>query len=520
VSSRTGDGGPPGAPVRRVDDAGTMTESSEVTTTRSQRSASLRSAAFHGSLWSASYRWSARLVSFATFVVLSRLLEPAEFGVVAMASAVAGFLGILVDFGLPRFVVHAPRADDVLRSTVLWCSLALGSAIALVQVLAAPLVATWLREPSVEPVLRVMALGYPLSALYGVLSAFQKRELKFKLLAVRGMVAVVVSAAVAVGLAVAGYGVWALVGQVLCYAGVSLVVLWLADPWVPRLLWSRQVFMSAFRYGRAALGAAVMDSVTSYGDGLVVGRRLGPDQLGYYSIAFRLVQVVLDLLVSVVHTVAFPILARAQDDARLLAAAYRRSVTQGVLISAPAVALLAALMPELVDLVFGPKWAPVAGVGAVLAVSRVLLVPLWFDSALLYAIGRVRLEFALSGAGAVTLVLAVVVGSFWGLEGVAFGLVGRSLVMWPLRMVVSCRLVDRPVLPVAAATVRIWAAAAVSGGVAWVVAQQTASQIAAVVSGSLFGLVTFMAAAWLLARNDFVYLVGTVRHVRLRRARE
>jgi PST family polysaccharide transporter len=478
---------------------------------RGRRAGALRAAALSGSLWSAMYRWSARLVSFVTFAVLSRLLDPEQFGVVAMAGAVAGFLGLLVDFGLPRFVVYVEAVDEVLRSTVLWSSLGLGLVIAGGQLVAAPLVADWLHEPGVLPVLQVMAIGYPLSALYGVMSAFQKRELKFRLLAVRGTVAVVVSAVVAVALALLGLGVWSLVAQVLCYSAVSVVVLWLADPWVPRLLWSPSVFRRAFRYGRTALGAAALDAVTSYADGLVVGRRLGVDQLGFYSVSFRLVQVVLDLLVSVVHAVAFPVLAQAKDDVRLLAAGYRRAVTQGVLLSAPAIAVLAALMPQLVHVVFGPRWAPVAGVGAVLAVSRAIVVPCWFDSALLYAVGRVRTELWMALLGAASLVLAVVVGAFWGLVGVALAMVFRSVVLWPVRLVVSCRVTGQSPLLLAWTTVRIWLAAGVAGLAALEVAGLVPSTVGGLVAGSAAGAAAFLAVGALLTRREMGYALVLLR---------
>jgi O-antigen/teichoic acid export membrane protein len=476
-----------------------------------KRSRSLRSAALSGSLWTAGHRWLARLVSFGTFAVLGRLLDPEQFGLVALAASVATFMGILVDFGLPRFVVHVTAADEEVRNTVLWCSLGLGIGIGGLQAACAPLIAALLDSPTVEPVLLVMALGYPMSAMYGVLAAFQKRALRFRLLALRGIVAVIASAGLAIILALRGWGVWALVAQALAYAAVSLLVLVVADPWRPQLPWSTAVIRDAFRYGRSALGAAAMDAVTSASDGLIVGRRLGVDQLGYYSVAFRLVNVVLDLLVSVVHAVAFPILARTQDDRQLLASAYRRSVTQGVLLSAPAMALLAALMPQLISTLLGPTWASVAGVGAVLAISRGLLVPAWFDSALLYAIGRVRDEFWLCTLGAVSVVVAVTFGAFWGLTGVAVALVARSLLLWPVRMVVSCRLTGQPVLPLAMAVLRIWLAAGLSGCATLLAVQSVSSQVLAIALGFAVGTVAFVGAAALLAREDLAYLLGSAR---------
>ncbi len=463
-------------------------------------SQSLRVAAVGGSMWSAAYRWSARLVSFLTFAVLGRLLDPSEFGVVAIASAVAGYLSILTDFGLHRFVVHMEEMDERQRSTVLWLATGLGVAVGLLQVAAAPAVAGWLHEPSVTLVLQVMAISYPLSALYGVMSGFQKRRLRFRLLAVRGMVAVVVSAGVAIVLAVLGFGVWALVGQVVSYSAVSLLVLWVDDPWVPRLLWSRETFGRAVRYGRPALGAAFMNSVGSQSDTLVIGHRLGTEALGYYSVATRLVQVVLDTMVSIVLTVAFPVLARARDDRVLLAAAYRRAVTQSVLLSAPAIAVVVGLMPDLIDLLFGPKWTAVAGVASLLAISRVLLVPAWFDSALLYAVGRVRIEMWLSVLGAVTVLLAAVLGSSWGLTGVAIGMLVRSLLMWPLLMVVSCRITRQPITPVMVKVVSIWVAAGLAGGLAALTGHFLASPVAAIGLGGCVAAIAFLGAALLLAR--------------------
>ena len=149
--------------------------------------------------------------------------------------------------------------------------------------------------------------------------------------------------------------------------------------------------------------------------------------------------------------------------------------------------------------------------------SRALLVPAWFDSALLYAVGRVRLEMWLSVLGASTVLAAAVVGSAWGLTGVAIGMLLRSLLMWPLLMVVSCKITGQRVLPLMAKVVGIWAAAALASALAALTGHLT-NPIAAVVLGGCLAAVAFLGAALVLARDDLKYLISSLRLLRGRTA--
>lgn len=166
-----------------------------------------------------------------------------------------------------------------------------------------------------------------------------------------------------------------------------------------------------------------------------------------------------------VYSVANPVFARAKSDPRMLAAAYSQSVTQAALISGPILAILAATFAPSLESIVGPKWLPAAVIGSLITIAEAIRVPIWFDKSLMYALARPGVELGLTVIDTAVLVVVVIVGTFWGIDWVAAGLVVRAMLAWPLRLVVSCRLTGQRPGPFASRLLRIWLAAAI--GAAW-----------------------------------------------------
>lgn len=464
-------------------------------------------------------KWGVRLLAFVVYATLGRLLSPGDFGTVAVAAAVIAWSSLLVDFGLPIFLIQAERVSPRTRDTVFWIGMGFAAVMGLVQIAAADLIAGWIGEPEVADVLRVLAVVFPLASIAGIQGAMFKRQLRFRAVALRGIVAVAASGLVAVVLALAGAGVWALVGQTIAFQAASVLALWLADPWRPRLSWDSSVARRALGFGAKSFGSFALDNLNGTADVLIVGHRLDAAAVGNYSMATRLVRVVLDSLVSVVYSVANPLFARAKHDRRLLGDAYTRAVTQAILVSAPALAVLAATFGPVLEIIVGPKWLGAAAVGSLITIAEAIRVPLWFDRSLLYALGRPGAALVLDCVDAVLLVGGVVIGVRWGLVGVGVGLCVRIGVMWPARLIVSCRLAGVGAARLTVREVRLWLAAAVCGGAAWLTldVSQGLSTLLALALAGLAGLVTYAVLIRAVAWSEGRYAIAALRSVLSRR---
>ncbi|HEU0214277.1 MAG TPA: oligosaccharide flippase family protein, partial [Jiangellaceae bacterium] len=189
--------------------------------------------AVRGLAWTMLRSVSSRLVGSLVFVVLARLLDPRAFGTIALASVFVVLLSLLVEAGFGEALIQRKEVTSSDLDTAFWLSNAMGTGLALIMAASAGVVGELLGQPELAPVLRVLSLVLVLAALASVPQALLRRELAFRQIAIRGVAATLAGGAVGVGMAVAGWGVWSLVGQILANTVVGTAALWLACPWRP-----------------------------------------------------------------------------------------------------------------------------------------------------------------------------------------------------------------------------------------------------------------------------------------------
>ena len=309
--------------------------------------AEFRTAVAVGVGWTAAQKWLVRISGVLTFVVLSRLLGPDDIGLVALALAFLGVLGVVADLGAATFLVQTRSWDERTRSTTFWTTLTLSLlATGLVVGLAAPLAAV-LGEPRLAPVFQALAPILVLSVTSAVPTAILQRELRFRELALREMAAGLISAVVGVGLAVAGAGVWALVGQSGTQALVSAVLVWRMSAWRPTGQVSREAFTELRRFGGPVLAVNLLQSVRDRLEQFLLGALVGVTALGYWTVAVRLLALLVEVSVAVLDSVTLPVFAAARTTAERFRRAFEYALSATQVLLVPALALLAVASPVL-----------------------------------------------------------------------------------------------------------------------------------------------------------------------------
>ncbi len=395
----------------------------------------LSRAAIKGVAWMGAEKWANHLVSLAVFVVLGRLLAPSAFGLVAAASVLILFLRIVVDQGFSRALVQRAdlTADHV--DTAFWTAVATGVFFTLVVAAGAPLVARLFSQPQLVSVVRALSVVCLLAALDTTQSALAERELNFRVQALRRLVATAVSCGVAVGLAAAGAGVWALVAQALVLEATTVALLWRMVSWRPRRRFSSACFKELFAFGSRYSGIRVLWFLETNGDDFLVGVFLGPVALGYYVVAYRVLVVFGELFQLTINHVALTTYSKLQDDRQRLHEAFYRSVGLASTVGLPAYTGLAMVAPHLVPAVFGAKWAPSVPVIQALSLVGMADSATAFNHNLLIALGEVREELRW---WLLTTILAIAVfgaSVSFGIDAVAFSYAGLTLALWPIRMI-------------------------------------------------------------------------------------
>jgi Membrane protein involved in the export of O-antigen and teichoic acid len=316
----------------------------------------LREKAISSVLWSATQTWGVRVISFLVMIALARLVVPEAFGLVAYATVFIAFAQIFVNQGFSDAIVQFSQLSREHLDTAFWASLLTGSILSLIGFFSAGVVADLFREPQLIPILRWLSPIFFLSALSSVQQAILRRELAFKSLTIRSLAANLFSSLVAVIMALKGYGVWSLVAKLLLAAMVNVVMLWRVSNWRPGFRLSIERFRELFVFGIHIVGGDFVDFLSVHSDDFLIGYFLGPVALGYYTLAYNLLIVTTDLLISVPNAVAFPMLSSLQADTASLKRAFRQVILLQSIVAFPIFLGIAALSSELIIQLYGTPW--------------------------------------------------------------------------------------------------------------------------------------------------------------------
>lgn len=377
--------------------------------------------AIKGVAWMSLQQWLGQAMSLGVFVLLGRLLTPRAFGVVAAAMVVVTFLRVLVDLGLSRALVQRGDIGDEHADTAFWVSVGFGFFLTALVAGLAPLIAQVYHQPALTWVLVALSSICILQALDSVQSALVERAMAFRVQSLRRLAAVAVSSAVAVGLALAGAGVWALVAQALVLEAVTVGLLWTLTVWRPRLRFSRTCLKELLGFGTAYTGTRIVWSVQQNADDFLVGVVLGTVALGYYAVGSRVLVVLSELLTLSINQVALTSYSRLQSSPERMREAFLESVGIASIIGIPANVGLAVLARPLVITFFGPQWVRSVPIMQALAVAGVIGCSSAFNHNLLLASGRVRSDLVWNLCTAIVSIVAFAAAVHFGVTAVAIG---------------------------------------------------------------------------------------------------
>ena len=393
-------------------------------------------------LWIAVDKWGTRFVSLFTLVVLARLLAPADFGIVALASTFVTFASIFVDYGFSKALVQRRDLEREHMDAAFWVTCVLGIALFVVTLAVAPMVAALMKTPELAPVLRWMAVALLVNAISGTPAALLERGLKFKQLAARRVTSSFVGGAVGIGVALLGGGVWSLVAQTIVGSVVGCVALWWASTWRPRFSFHMTSLRQLLPVGIGVFGIEVIGFLNGQADRLLIGFFMTPQDLGYYFMGVRVLQIMGELFSSVFSAMSLPAFSRMQDDRdRLRSWLYRFTGTSSM-ITLPIFFLAALLAPVAMPWVLGSQWQSSVPIFQVLTFVGALTAVAYYDRSALLALGRTRTAFLLTFGQSLLGLLFIAIALPFGILAVAIAVALRQYVYWPVRIIVLRNAID------------------------------------------------------------------------------
>ncbi len=381
----------------------------------------LRVKARSAALWSSGDVLIKNGLNFVVTIVLARLLTPQEFGTVALLALFSGIAGPFIDAGFSAALVQKQDVTHIDESTVFWFNLGAGSACAVTLFLFAPGIAGFYKLPVLEPLVWMVAANIIVTALSSVQMALMTKRLDFRTLMRVNTLGIVCSAVVAISMAWAGFGVWALAWQVTVLSGVTTALAWFFSPWRPTWCFSIQSLQILFGFGGYLSASTLLHNLYTNAYTVIIGRFFMVTELGLYQRAMGLSDSFSSLLSTVVGRVSFPVFATIADDPERMKRGARLSLQGSMLFNAPAMVGLCVVAEPLILTLYGEAWRPATPYLQILAIAGLFMPVHSINLNLLLAQGHSRQYFALEIAKKILGLISLLAGAYYaGVIGVAW----------------------------------------------------------------------------------------------------
>ncbi len=475
-----------------------------------------------GLKWMAVSQVTVQLARFGTNVVLARLLVPEMFGLIAMANVAINVLGVVRELGFGAAYIQRPIDGDEARRIAANTTFVLSAASNLflfaLASLAAPLIADGFQEPAVTPVLRFMFASFLFDALLSTPSLVLQKDLEFGRLATAEIFASAALAIVAIGGALAGWGVWSLVAGHLASKACHTVALYRLSRWRPRWEFDGRVARELFTYGKYLWAFGLLSAIGGSLDRMIMGRVIGASTLGVYSLALNLALLPTRQITTLVNRISFPALSAIQRDPERLRRASRRALSHVSFLSVPLGLGMSAVSPELVATVYGDRWEAAGPVLQVLAFYGMLLSISAVHGPVFRAIGKPDVMLYTSVVHQSLLIALLFVLAPYGVIGICFAVLLPLLVSSTISFVLVIRYLQFRPLDLLAPLLRSGTCAGLMyAGVEalqrqreWLDPHHVAIQL---LLAAGLGVGIYAATTLLLNRETLTDLLGTARSV-------
>ena len=308
--------------------------------------------------WRFMERCGAQGVTFVVSIILARLLDPSVYGTVALVSVFMLIMQVFVDSGMGNALIQKKDADDLDFSSVFWFNIAMCTLLYLIMFFAAPFISSFYGIPELTLIVRVMSLMLIISGMKNIQQAYVSRHMMFRIFFFTTLGGTVIAAIVGIAMAYMGFGVWALVAQMLVNAFVDTVILWITVKWRPKKIFSMSRLKGLFSYGWKLLISSVLDTVYNELRQLIIGKIYTPADLAQFNQGQKFPQFTVVNINASIDSVLLPTMSKAQDNPAAIRSMTRRAIKTSTYLMMPFMVGLAVCAEPAVRLIITDKWLP------------------------------------------------------------------------------------------------------------------------------------------------------------------
>lgn len=303
-------------------------------------------------------RCGTRGIAFVVQIVLARLLDPTDYGVLSLLTIFINLSQVFVQSGFNKALVQRNDVTEKDYSSVFYISLSVACVMYGVLFFSAPFISEFYNMPQLTSVLRVLAIILVPGAFNSIQNAKIMKEMRFKQLMRCTLISVVLSGIVGIVMAYYGFGVWALVGQQISNQVSICLIMLVVVKWRPRLVFEFSRVKVLFSFGWKILCSNLIDTAYQELRSLVIGKKYDSATLGYYNKGKQFPSLIINNVTAAIQSVMLPALSKEQDDKARMKAMMRRSIVTSSFFSFPFMAGLAAIAEPMISLLLTDKWLP------------------------------------------------------------------------------------------------------------------------------------------------------------------
>jgi len=385
--------------------------------------------------------FSTQFLRFAITIILARLLFPEDFGLMGLAAIFIGLIITVHELGLGAAIIQRKEIDEGHLSTAFWASINASLIFCLLTLLLSPLIADFFQEERLQAILSTLSFVFIIGSLMVVNKSILTKNLDFKKIAVIEICAEVISGVVAIIQAFIGFGVWSLVWRMLLGNLILAILFLIVCPWRPSLIFNLKKFKELFSFSVNVTGSRLINYGQSSVDNLIVGKLLGANALGYYSLAYRMITFPLRRVSWVITRVTFPTFSILQDDNAKLIRGYLKVIRYVSIITFFVISGLFILSPEFVLLFLGEKWEPMIIPLRILCMAGAVRSIMSNSSDILLSKGRADIQLKWNIVSLSLLTIAILIGVSYDITGVAISVTIVVTFMHVILQMITNRLI-------------------------------------------------------------------------------
>lgn len=392
--------------------------------------------------WSGVGKFGTLTLNFLSNLVLARLLTPSDYGAIGMLHVFIAVSGVFISAGFGSALIQKKKPTHLDYTSVFYWNLAASLLFYGILFFSGPAIARFYSMPELCSILRVQSLGMIVGAFSHVQSNQLQKQLRFRELSLRNIIATVIGTAVSITLAFLGYGVWSLVWGNLISSISAVLLLWWMSSWRPTLEFSWQSLRELFSFGGLMALSSLVETLYSNLQSLIIGKLFSAKELGYYSQARKLEGVPTTALSQIVGSVSFPVFSSLQDDTARLKNAVRKNIKAVTYLNFPLMVLLILIARPLIMLLYGSKWEPAIPFFQILCVYSMVYTLNTLNTSVIKSLGRSGVFFTIQLIKRIFGIVLIIIGTRFGIYGLLWAVVLNGYIAVLINFFVNKRLID------------------------------------------------------------------------------